>query len=869
MTNDGGQITVTLKLDDKQFNAAATQADATAKSLSTSFDSRLSKSLTSMSSGFDSAANAIGGFLKVSGAILIGGALGAGVFLKEAGEVQSLRASFESMTGSAENAASVLSQLNKFSFETAFSSIAINKAAQLLLGAGLEVNKLGTYMKAIGDVAGATGADLGQLTLPLSQALARGKLQTQDFYQILNSGAGKLGQLLREEVAKKGLGNLQDALADGTVTAEILFATIEKAAAQGGFAFEGAIKQAQTWTGRLSNLRETLSIVAFEVLGIDRASGNIQADGLFAKLSTAVKDATDWLTKNKVEFARIAKIIIDNAIPAFAGLATAFLVLKANIAVIGIANFVIGFIQFAKALKAGTTAMAALNAVSAVNPFIAIGYAIALLVAGLVYLQIRFNIFGKTFEWLKRVMQPVVDMFNKYLLPPLKQIANFVGGQLKKAWQDLGNAFKRIMVQIQPMLPMLKKLGIILGVVLLTPLLLSIAALATAVGIIVGVIVVISRLVGWVAQFAAVLAENVKPTLIAIGNVFKTIWEGILNVFTTVVNAIMAVWNGVLKPVFNFIGAILGVILNVFIKVFAFIALVVIGTFFIIFDAIKSVMTAIWNFIKPGVMFIWNIFKTAFDLILGVVVWYFTTIYETIKFVLTTIWNFVSYVWNIIYGTISGVAKSIWNVISSAFTGAYNSTKDTLGKLVSFVGGIGSTILGALGNFGGLLYNKGKDLINGLLNGAGSVLTNIGKFFLDKVPSYIREPFKKALGIASPSKVFAGYGKNIVQGLSRGIGRNTSLAVSAANKMAEDVSSIGMGLGSVALGADSFDGLDVESKRPVSVSISVNNSGIVARSRQEWRDINKDGIEAINEELRAKQLPEIGGGLLTKGSSTL
>jgi len=60
-------------------------------------------------------------------------------------------------------------------------------------------------------------------------------------------------------------------------------------------------------------------------------------------------------------------------------------------------------------------------------------------------------------------------------------------------------------------------------------------------------------------------------------------------------------------------------------------------------------------------------------------------------------------------------------------------------------------------------------MIQGLLDGAGSLLSTIGSFFLDKIPGWIQGPFKKALGISSPSKVFAGYGMNIMEGAIIGI----------------------------------------------------------------------------------------------------
>jgi hypothetical protein len=78
-------------------------------------------------------------------------------------------------------------------------------------------------------------------------------------------------------------------------------------------------------------------------------------------------------------------------------------------------------------------------------------------------------------------------------------------------------------------------------------------------------------------------------------------------------------------------------------------------------------------------------------------------------------------------------------------------------------------VLGALGDLGSLLWNAGKSMIQGLLDGAGSLLRNIGHFFLDLLPGWIRGPFEHVLGISSPSTVFAEYGRNIGQGLIGGL----------------------------------------------------------------------------------------------------
>ena len=71
----------------------------------------------------------------------------------------------------------------------------------------------------------------------------------------------------------------------------------------------------------------------------------------------------------------------------------------------------------------------------------------------------------------------------------------------------------------------------------------------------------------------------------------------------------------------------------------------------------------------------------------------------------------------------------------------------------------------SVGNMANTLVQAGKDLINGLIRGAQSKLKDIGTYFANVLPAALREPFKDALGIHSPSTVFAAYGRNIGEGV--------------------------------------------------------------------------------------------------------
>lgn len=221
-------------------------------------------------------------------------------FVDSASELQSLRASFEALTGSVKDTNSVMNTLYSYGKETAFDNKSIQQSARMFLANSVAVKDLMRWMQNLGDLAGATGADLEALALPLTQAIGKGKLQTQDWYQIVNQGAGGFQKYI---IAALGAGHstktFQDDLSDGAITVGVLEKALSLASAEGEMAFQGAIKQSKTFAGRMSNLKEGITNVGLSILGVDAATGKVDPSGLFAKLSDAVEEATKWLDENK------------------------------------------------------------------------------------------------------------------------------------------------------------------------------------------------------------------------------------------------------------------------------------------------------------------------------------------------------------------------------------------------------------------------------------------------------------------------------------------------------------------------------------------------------------------------------------------
>lgn len=197
-------LTLRITASVTALQAALKQAESSIKAFSSGFNKKILSNAADMSNAFNSASKTIESTLKRVGAVALGGSFGLAAFTKSASELQSLRASFESLTGTVENTNSVMNTLYQYGKETAFDNASIQASAKMFLANGVAVQDLMGWMRTLGDVAGATGADLKGLALPLTQAIGSGKMMTQDWYQMINQGAGGLQKYI---IAAMGAGH--------------------------------------------------------------------------------------------------------------------------------------------------------------------------------------------------------------------------------------------------------------------------------------------------------------------------------------------------------------------------------------------------------------------------------------------------------------------------------------------------------------------------------------------------------------------------------------------------------------------------------------------------------------------------------------
>jgi hypothetical protein len=136
------------------------------------------------------------------------------------------------------------------------------------------------------------------------------------------------------------------------------------------------------------------------------------------------------------------------------------------------------------------------------------------------------------------------------------------------------------------------------------------------------------------------------------------------------------------------------------------------------------------------------------------------------------------------WDTVTKVVGEVWDAIKNFASDAWSTIKSLGSKIGDFVSGL----IGDFKSIPASMLSVGRDIVTGIWNGINSVAgwlqSKITNFFGNLVPSWA----KKVLGIGSPSKVFAAYGRYIVEGLAVGINRNAELAKKATQ---------GLGLGTI------------------------------------------------------------------------
>lgn len=342
--------------------------------------------------------------------------------------MQSYLTNFKVMLGSEEQAAEKLAEIRKMAASTPFSLDDLTSGTQTLLQFGIAVDDTTGVLQQLGDISLGNADKLQTLVRAYGKMSSAQKVTLENVTMMIDAGFNPLNQICN--ATGESMADLYKRISDGKVSFAELESAVASATSQGGQFYNGMLEASQTFSGRMSTLKDNVSALTGELTG-----GLFEALGeLVVKVNEAAVsflDDEEKMSQLKDTLGTLASVVT--------AAGAAFVTYKGYLALttaatIAHTTYTAAMTAAHKAAATGATglklALAALNAIINANPVGLFVSALAALAAGLVtayHTSETFrNAVDSAFDWIKDKAQTaigaVVDWINE-LVAKLKGAA--------------------------------------------------------------------------------------------------------------------------------------------------------------------------------------------------------------------------------------------------------------------------------------------------------------------------------------------------------------------------------------------------------------------------------------------------------------
>lgn len=342
--------------------------------------------------------------------------------------MQSYLTNFKVMLGSEEQAAEKLAEIRKMAASTPFSLDDLTDGTQTLLQFGIAVDDTTGVLQQLGDISLGNADKLQTLVRAYGKMSSAQKVTLENVNMMIDAGFNPLNQICN--ATGESMADLYKRISDGKVSFAELESAVASATSQGGQFYNGMLEASQTFSGRMSTLKDNVSALTGEL-----TSGLFEALG---ELVVKVNEAAVSFLDDEEKMSQL-KDTLGNLASVVTAVGTAFVAYKGYLALttaatIAHTTYTAAMTAAHKAAATGATglklALAALNAVINANPVGLLVSALAALAAGFVtayHTSETFrNAVGSAFDWIKDKAQTaigaVVDWINE-LVAKLKGAA--------------------------------------------------------------------------------------------------------------------------------------------------------------------------------------------------------------------------------------------------------------------------------------------------------------------------------------------------------------------------------------------------------------------------------------------------------------
>lgn len=332
--------------------------------------------------------------------------------------MESYLTNFKVMLGNEELAAAKLSELRKMAASTPFALSDLTEGTQTLLQFGVAADDTTDVLKQLGDISLGNADKLQTLVRAYGKMSSAQKVTLENVNMMIDAGFNPLNQIC--DATGESMSDLYKRISDGKVSFSELQAAVEAATSEGGQFYNGMLEASQTFSGRMSTLKDNVAALTGEL-----------TSGLFAALGDLVVKLNEVVTSFLDSDEKMAQLkdTIGIATSVVAAAGAAFLAYKGYVALATAAQVAHTVATTAMtaanaAAEAGATglalAQAALNAVISANPVGLFVAALAALATGLVTAyktsETFRNAVNSAFASVKKIAQnaigTVVDWIN-------------------------------------------------------------------------------------------------------------------------------------------------------------------------------------------------------------------------------------------------------------------------------------------------------------------------------------------------------------------------------------------------------------------------------------------------------------------------
>ncbi|GAA3144988.1 hypothetical protein GCM10010466_40090 [Planomonospora alba] len=366
------------------------------------------------------------------------------------------------------------------------------------------------------------------------------------------------------------------------------------------------------------------------------------------------------------------------------------------------------------------------------------------------------------------------------ILPPLSQLAQVLAGVLMQAmqalapvWVQLAQAVASLVPVITPLIALVAQVAAQLGQILVQ----AITLLVQAISPLIPIIVQAASTIG-TALLEALIA--LMPSIMQIIGAFVQllpVLTPIVGIVAQLVAAFAPLVAEILPVVTQLITALTPVVVQI-VGAFGQLLAALMPIISVLADIVIALMPVVTWLVQVAATILERVIPVVGDLIKWVID-LAAKILSALTPALQWIRDKIPEAWEWVRSKIDSAIENIKGIINwfSELPGmlgrwvddARNAVTQRFDDLVNWLRGLPNSILNAIGSLGGLLGGLGHDLIIGLWNGIVGMWQwfrdSIYNFFSSIMPQWVKD----ALGIASPSKVFAEIGRFTMMGMSEGM----------------------------------------------------------------------------------------------------